>query len=124
MSGSESIEGGNGKVRGSEEDDAQRRSIVDRPERRQCVDVTTVDVVCVVGLLEAAGPRSGLALVVAPGAWSRMVPVGARGSVGLPPIFLPSAPLLVSAPAPGMPFAVGDCAELVTGCVIPGGEFW
>jgi len=39
-------------------------------------------------------------------------------------MFLPSAPLLGSAAAPGIPLADGVCAELVAGWVIAGGAFW
>ncbi len=63
--------------------------------------------------------------VVCVGGWSFRVRVGGGiGDVGFRLMFFPSAPLLGSGAAPGMPCADGDCAELVTGWVIAGGLFW
>jgi hypothetical protein len=50
--------------------------------------------------------------------------VAGTGDTGLRPTFFPSAAVLGSGAAPGMPFADGVWLDVVAGCVIAGGLFW
>ena len=49
--------------------------------------------------------------------------VAGVGDTGCRWMFFPSAPLLGSGAAPGMPCAVGVWLDVVGGCVIAGGAF-
>ena len=49
--------------------------------------------------------------------------VGGTGVTGLRSTLRPSAPLLGSGAAPGIPFADGVWLDVVAGCVIAGGLF-
>jgi len=49
---------------------------------------------------------------------------GGVGVIGLRPVFFPSAPLLGSGAAPGIPCADGVWLDVVGGCVMAGGLFW
>jgi len=58
------------------------------------------------------------------GGVSGAVTVGGDGGGDCVRAFGPSTPLLGSGAADFIPLTAGDCAELVTGCVIAGGAFW
>ena len=62
-------------------------------------------------------------VVVVTGALSGSVVVGAVADTGCRCKFFPSAPLLGSGDAFGMPCAVGVPDDVVTGCLIAGGSF-
>ena len=64
-----------------------------------------------------------VARVSVTGGVSPTVVVGETGDAGCPVTFFPSAPLLGSGAAFGIPCAVGVPVELVTGRVIAGGWF-
>jgi hypothetical protein len=77
----------------------------------------------VVEVLFSGAPPSGfrVVVVVVVGVVVVAVVVVGVGPTGC--VVVPSAPLLGSGAAPGIPFAVGDCCLLSTGCVIAGGLF-
>jgi hypothetical protein len=63
-------------------------------------------------------------VVVVAGDWSFIFGCAGCASAGLRVMFGPSAPLLGSGAAGGMPAAVGVCDFFCGGCVIAGGAFW
>ena len=75
------------------------------------------------GRVDVGGGVVCVTRVSVTGGVSPIVVVGGSGDAGCPVTFFPSAPLLGSGDAFGMPCAVGVPVELVTGRVIAGGWF-